>query len=149
MYRTFLCTTRTVSSFLAFFSFFCFQIVIFMGGHRGSLKEKTAYRDFPSYFLTASYARGLHHQACGFGLFIPSFKTDLIWTETVCLVPHLQAVQMLTKPILLQRQVNPNPGASAVASTEMRKYSSVRRLLFLAEGLSMEADSKSNFLGLW
>lgn len=66
----------------------------------------------------------------------------------MCLVPHLQAVQMLTKPIMFQRQENPNPGASAVASTEMRKHSSVRRLPFLAEGLSMKADSKSNFLGL-
>lgn len=67
----------------------------------------------------------------------------------MCLVPHLQAVPTLIKPIMLQRQGNPNPGPSAVVSIEMRKHSGVRRLHLLAEGLSMKADRKSNFPGLW
>lgn len=139
---------RTESFFLAFLSFFCFQIVIFTGGHRASLKANPAYGDLPSCFLSWFPRQRLHHQACCFGLFIPSSKTDLIWTETMCLVPHLQAVEMLIKAIMLQRQGNPNPGPSAVVSTEMRKHSSVRGLHFLAEGLSMKTDRKSNFLML-
>lgn len=67
----------------------------------------------------------------------------------MCLVLHLQAVQILIKPIMLQRQGNSNPGPSAVFSTEIRKHSSVRRLHLLAEGLSMKADRKSTFPSLW
>lgn len=64
----------------------------------------------------------------------------------MCPFPYIQTVQMLTKPVMLQRQGNPN---LAVVSTEMRKHISVRRLHFLAEGYRIKADSKSNFLGLW
>lgn len=65
---------RTASFFLAFLSVFCFQIVIFVGGNRVSLKENPAYGIFHSAHSAGSYARGHIIKLVALGFLFPHLK---------------------------------------------------------------------------